>query len=61
MSSKSLYVRSLKKPKFSSRLLMRCMVCGRSRAVHHDYVLCRIHMREYINSGLIPGFQKASW
>lgn len=61
MARKALVVKAMKKAKFSTRRHLRCLECGRARAVFSDYHLCRIHVREYLNKGLIPGFRKASW
>ncbi len=48
-------------PKFKSRVVRRCEVCGRSRAVYRKFKLCRICLRSMANRGLIPGVKKASW
>ncbi|MCH2108842.1 MAG: type Z 30S ribosomal protein S14 [Polyangiaceae bacterium] len=48
-------------PKFSTRQVRRCLVCGRSRAVYRDFNLCRICMREMALRGELPGVTKASW
>ncbi len=48
-------------PKFSSRLVRRCQVCGRSRAVYQKFKLCRICFRKLALNGMIPGVRKASW
>jgi small subunit ribosomal protein S14 len=48
-------------PKFSSRLVRRCTLCGRSRAVYQKFKICRICFRELASQGLIPGVKKASW
>ena len=39
----------------------RCKICGRPRAVYRKFGLCRIHLRELGDQGLIPGLKKASW
>ncbi|MEK7503177.1 MAG: type Z 30S ribosomal protein S14 [Patescibacteria group bacterium] len=61
MSKTSTYARSLKKPKFKSRIVRRCFRCGRKRAFMRDFGLCRICFRELANEGLIPGIKKSSW
>lgn len=48
-------------PKFKSRVVRRCEVCGRSRAVYRKFRLCRVCLRQMANQGLIPGVKKASW
>jgi len=49
------------KPKFSSRRLNRCPLCGRSRAFIRDFNLCRICFRNLASKGQIPGVTKSSW
>lgn len=39
----------------------RCAVTGRPRGTFRQFGLCRIKIREYAMSGLIPGVVKASW
>ncbi len=48
-------------PKFSSRCVRRCQICGRSRAVYRKFQVCRICFRKLALEGLIPGVRKASW
>ena len=48
-------------PKFKCRVVRRCQVCGRSRAVYRKFRLCRICLRNQANWGLVPGLKKASW
>ena len=61
MASKSKIAMAKRKPKFSSRIVRRCKVCGRPRAVYRKFGVCRIHFRELADEGLIPGVRKASW
>lgn len=61
MASKSKIAAALRKPKFSSRLVRRCKLCGRKRAVYRKFGVCRICFRELADEGLIPGVKKASW
>jgi small subunit ribosomal protein S14 len=61
MASKSKIAKSQKKPKFSTRINRRCLLCGRPRGVYRKFGLCRIHFRELADQGLIPGVKKASW
>ncbi|MCL2700694.1 MAG: type Z 30S ribosomal protein S14 [Phycisphaerae bacterium] len=48
-------------PKFSSRLVRRCQLCGRPRAVYRKFRVCRICLRNLAHTGSIPGLKKASW
>ena len=61
MARKALIVKSKLKPKFSSRTIRRCEICGRPRAFMRDFKLCRICFRELASAGKLPGIKKASW
>jgi small subunit ribosomal protein S14 len=61
MASKSKTAMSNREAKFSTRIVRRCQICGRPRAVYRKFGLCRIHFREMADQGLIPGVKKASW
>ena len=43
------------------RLRTRCQLCGRPRAVYKKFGLCRIHLREALMTGGVPGGRMASW
>lgn len=53
--------KSLKKPKYSTRVVRRCSVTGRKRGYMRDFGLSRIAFRELANKGDIPGVRKSSW
>jgi small subunit ribosomal protein S14 len=61
MARTALIVKANRKPKFSTRQVNRCKVCGRSRAYIRKFGLCRICFREYASRGQVPGVTKASW
>ncbi len=61
MASKSKIASALRKPKFSSRRMSRCKLCGRPRAVYRKFGICRLCFKKLANEGLIPGVKKASW
>ncbi|MBU4272878.1 MAG: type Z 30S ribosomal protein S14 [Planctomycetes bacterium] len=61
MASKSKIAASLRQPKFSTRRVRRCRICGRPRAVYQKFGICRICFRNLADGGLIPGVRKASW
>ena len=61
MASKSKIAAAERVPKFSSRRVRRCKICGRPRAVYRKFGICRICFRELADEGLIPGVKKASW
>lgn len=43
------------------RVRNRCRMCGRPHGVLRKFGLCRIHLREAMMAGLVPGLRKASW
>lgn len=43
------------------RVRNRCRFCGRSRGTLRKFGLCRIHLREAMMRGDVPGLRKASW
>jgi len=44
-----------------NRIVNRCSVTGRPRAVYRKFGLSRITLRELALQGKIPGMTKASW
>ncbi len=61
MAKTSVIARAKKKPKFSTRIVRRCALCGRKHGYMRDFNLCRICFRELASKGEIPGIKKASW
>lgn len=61
MARKGLIVKSERKPKFSTRIVRRCKMCGRPRGYIRKFGLCRICFREFASKGQIPGITKSSW
>ncbi len=61
MAKTSVAARARKKPKYSTRTVLRCFRCGRKRGYMRDFGLCRICFREMATHGQIPGVKKASW
>ncbi len=61
MARVAMIVKAQRKPKFSSRKINRCQVCGRPRGYIRKFSLCRICFREYASRGQIPGVVKSSW
>ena len=61
MARKALVLKAQKPPKFSSRLVRRCKVCGRPRGYIRYFSLCRICFRQLALEGKLPGVQKSSW
>jgi len=54
-------IKAARKPKFMTRTVRRCLVCGRPRSVLRRFKLCRICFRQNASAGYIPGVVKASW
>jgi small subunit ribosomal protein S14 len=54
-------IKAARKPKFMTRTVRRCRVCGRARSVLRKFGLCRICFRQNANLGYLPGVRKASW
>lgn len=61
MAKKSLIAKAQRPPKYSTRAVNRCKVCGRSRAYIRKFGVCRICFREMASIGRLPGVTKSSW
>jgi small subunit ribosomal protein S14 len=61
MAKKSMIIKAQRKPKFKTRRVNRCSICGRPRGYMRDFKMCRICFRKYASQGLIPGVTKSSW
>ncbi len=61
MARESMIVKANRKPKYMSRTIRRCKLCGRPRAYMRDFQMCRICFRELANKGMLPGITKSSW
>lgn len=61
MAKKSMVNKANRKPKFSTRIIRRCRICGRSRGYLRKFGICRICFREHALKGDIPGVTKSSW
>ena len=61
MAKKSMIAKAKNVPKFTSRAVNRCQICGRPRSYMRQFGLCRICFREFASQGKIPGITKASW
>jgi small subunit ribosomal protein S14 len=60
MARKALIVKSQKTPKYSTRKVRRCQLCGRKPGYMRYFDMCRICIRETANKGLLNGFFKSS-
>lgn len=61
MARRTLILKAKKKPKYSTRVIRRCALCGRKRAYMRDFDMCRICFREKASKGELPGITKSSW
>lgn len=61
MARKCLVAKSVRTPKYSTRKVNRCNICGRRRAYYRKFALCRHCFRKLALQGMIPGVRKASW
>lgn len=61
MATKAQIAKAKRTPKYPSRTIRRCQLCGRPRAVYRKFKVCRICLRKLANEGKVPGMMKASW
>lgn len=61
MAKTSMIVKAARKPKYSTREVHRCQICGRPRGYIRKFGLCRICFRELASRGELPGVTKSSW
>jgi small subunit ribosomal protein S14 len=61
MATKAQRLKAKREPKFGTRRIRRCELCGRPRAVYRKFRICRICLRKLALEGRIPGMRKASW
>lgn len=61
MAKTCLRVKATREPKFKVRKYNRCPLCGRPRAYHRKFAMCRICLRKNASYGLLPGVTKSSW
>ena len=61
MARKAMIVKAQRKPKYPTRRVNRCRICGRSRGYMRKFQMCRICFRNLASQGKIPGITKSSW
>ena len=61
MATKASINKANAKPKYSTRKVYRCQLCGRDRGNYRKFSICRICFRMLALKGQIPGVKKASW
>lgn len=60
MAKTSQINKSLRKPKYPTRQVNRCKLCGRPRAYIRHFGLCRICFRNMAHKGELPGVVKSN-
>ncbi|MCE1206331.1 MAG: type Z 30S ribosomal protein S14 [Spirochaetia bacterium] len=61
MARKAMILKAQEKPKYMTRLVRRCAICGRARGYMRKFDMCRVCFRKYASEGKIPGVTKSSW
>ena len=61
MAKTALVLKARRPPRFRSRVVRRCKLCGRPRGYLRKFEMCRICFRELALKGEVPGVVKASW
>ncbi|HOV93388.1 MAG TPA: type Z 30S ribosomal protein S14 [Spirochaetales bacterium] len=61
MARKAMILKAEKKPKYMTRKVRRCHICGRSRGYMREFDMCRICFRKLASEGKLPGVTKSSW
>ena len=61
MAKKALILKAQRPPKYSTRTVRRCYLCGRPRSYMRYFSLCRICFRQLALEGKLPGVKKSSW
>ena len=61
MATRAWVYKAEQRPRFASRVVRRCQLCGRVHGVYRKFRICRICFRTLACEGKIPGVRKASW
>lgn len=61
MARKAIINKAKMAPKYSTRKLNRCNMCGRKGGYLRKFGMCRICFRCHANNAEIPGVTKSSW
>jgi small subunit ribosomal protein S14 len=61
MARKAMIIKAAATPKFMTRKVNRCRICGRQRGYMRKFEMCRICFRNLASQGKIPGVTKSSW
>ena len=55
MARRAMIIKAARKPKFMTRKVRRCRICGRARSVYRKFQLCRICFRQNASADTCPG------
>jgi len=61
MARKAAIEKSNARPKYPTRRVNRCRICGRQRGYLRKFRMCRICFRNLASEGKLPGVTKSSW
>ncbi|MCL2801313.1 MAG: type Z 30S ribosomal protein S14 [Treponema sp.] len=61
MARKAMINKAQRTPKYKTRKVNRCRICGRPRGFLRKYEMCRLCFRKLASEGMIPGVTKSSW
>jgi small subunit ribosomal protein S14 len=61
MAKKSMIIKAQRPPKYMTRRVRRCRICGRPRGYMRKFQMCRVCFRKLASEGMIPGVTKSSW
>ena len=61
MARKAMILKALAKPKYMTRHVNRCKICGGPRGYLRKVDMGRICFRKLAREGFIPGVTKSSW
>lgn len=61
MARKAAIEKSNARPKYMTRRVNRCRICGRQRGYLRKFRMCRICFRNLASEGKLPGVTKSSW
>ncbi|MDR2965248.1 MAG: type Z 30S ribosomal protein S14 [Treponema sp.] len=61
MARTAMIAKANRTPKYKTRKVNRCRICGRPRGFLRKYEMCRLCFRKLASEGLIPGVTKSSW
>lgn len=61
MARKAAIEKANRRPRYMTRRVNRCRICGRQRGYMRKFRMCRICFRTLASEGKLPGVTKSSW